>query len=554
MNRETVNLLTIEDSPEDAVVYRRLLGKDAATDYRLFEVSTAADGLQFLRSRKIDCILLDYNLPDMDGLEFLTEIAADERIADIPTIVLTGQGNEMIAVQAMKSGATDYLVKGALNKELLVRTIRHAIEKKQTERELQQTTEKLKSNLRELEKANQRIIEQQKSLIEEERLKVLLQMAGATAHELNQPLMVLLGNIQLLEMDRQNPEKITQYISKIQQAGDRIADIINKIKTIRQHEVKPYAGESSILEIDQTLNILSVEDEEEDFHRLRELLKDDPNIHLLRAMDHGDAFQVIESDNIHLIFLDYVLPSGIGIDFLMELDHRGKDIPVVVITGRGDEVLAARTIQAGAYDYLPKSKLSKKSLSRIIQNVLEKYRLKSEVKEAMKKVTELESRDELTGLYNRKRFMEIIEEETAEPEKGEKPIALCLIDLDHFKSINEIYGHQAGDAVLKAVAQALKSGLQPPAVACRYSGEELAVLFPDTTRSDAISTCDAIRQRLEVLPVEHKGKSIHIKASIGVVTFEDTSAAAPEAIVELAGSALLTAKKQGGNRTVATNG
>jgi len=88
----------------------------------------------------------------------------------------------------------------------------------------------------ELRRANRQILDQQKTIIEEERLKVLLQMAGAAAHELNQPLMGLLGNIELMDMIGDVPEKLGKYLIRIRDAGQRIADIVRKIQTIRQYE------------------------------------------------------------------------------------------------------------------------------------------------------------------------------------------------------------------------------------------------------------------------------------------------------------------------------
>jgi phosphoglycerate-specific signal transduction histidine kinase len=100
---------------------------------------------------------------------------------------------------------------------------------------------------------------EQKTMIEEERLKVLLQMAGATAHELNQPLMALLGYIELMAMDRDNPEKVAKYSTQIEEAGRRIAEIVKKIQNIRHDEVKHFGGEATILTLDKAVQILSVE-------------------------------------------------------------------------------------------------------------------------------------------------------------------------------------------------------------------------------------------------------------------------------------------------------
>ncbi len=146
-----------------------------------------------------------------------------------------------------------------------------------------------KKNLRELETANQKILEQQRSIIEEERLKVLLQMAGATAHELNQPLMALLGNIELMELNRDKPEKFSRSIAMVQEAGRRISDIVRKIQTIRHDQVISYTENSSIIQLDQALKILAVEDSDEDYDLIVSALREHPEISLVRAKDTAQA-------------------------------------------------------------------------------------------------------------------------------------------------------------------------------------------------------------------------------------------------------------------------
>lgn len=121
-----------------------------------------------------------------------------------------------------------------------------ALEKKLAER----NAELLKS-VEDLEAANQRIVEQQKQLIKEERLKALLQMAGATAHEMNQPLMVLLGNIELLQHGQTSQDKKATHVKRISEAGDKLADIVRKIQTLRRDEVRDYPGGLTIVDLHQ---------------------------------------------------------------------------------------------------------------------------------------------------------------------------------------------------------------------------------------------------------------------------------------------------------------
>ena len=112
-------ILIVDDSPEDRAIYIRMLSGDRRQEYRFLETDTGEEGLRLGRDLRPDCLLLDYRLPDLDGLEFLERLAAETGEEAIPVIVLTGQGNESVAVQAMKSGAQDYLLKGAISAESL---------------------------------------------------------------------------------------------------------------------------------------------------------------------------------------------------------------------------------------------------------------------------------------------------------------------------------------------------------------------------------------------------------------------------------------------------
>ncbi|MFH2064656.1 MAG: diguanylate cyclase [Pseudomonadota bacterium] len=543
-------LLIIDDNPEDRLLYRRLLKGITGRRFGFVEADTATEGLDFLQEETIDCVLLDYNLPDMDGIELLSELRKDQRFADLPIVFLTGQGNETIAVNAMKSGATEYLVKSVITQDLLSRAIAYAIDKKANEKALKQKTEELQKSFAELEKANRQIIEQQKAIVEEERLKVLLQMAGATAHELNQPLMVLLGNIQLLEMDQHDPDKMMKYVKKIENAGQRIADIVKKIQTLRHHEIKNYPGEASIVKIDQNVTLLSIEDMDDDYNKLKSVLSSFEPSRLLHAKTFGQAFGLIQKEQIDLILLDYQLPSGNGIEFLMEMDVRNIEIPVVVITGQGDEMIASRVIQAGAYDYLPKSKLSAKPLSRIISNALEKFKLKQEVKQAVNKMAEMSVIDELTGLNNRRYLMEALVRETSRVERYHTDLAVCILDLDHFKEINDAHGHPVGDKVLKFVAALLKRTVRRNDIACRYGGEEFAVLFPDTSMDDAIQICERFRAQVENSSISHNHLEISVTVSIGLAKFSPLKKDSMESIINLADQAMYEAKSNGRNRII----
>src|SRR3954454_15572041 len=144
-------VLIVDDSPEDREVYKRYLRADASHSWEFREADSAAAGQRLCRDQVPDCLLLDYRLPDGDGVSFLTELGCEVDGVPVPVIVLTGQGSEMIAVQAMKTGAQDYLLKPAITPASLQRAVDHAIDKVSLLRRIRRRTEELAAANTELE-------------------------------------------------------------------------------------------------------------------------------------------------------------------------------------------------------------------------------------------------------------------------------------------------------------------------------------------------------------------------------------------------------------------
>ncbi len=133
MNNEKVQILIIDDSREDREICKRFLSKDKQLKYEFIESETAAEGITILDDIKPDCILLDYILVDMNGLEFMNVYKNNIKKTAAPVIFMTGQGDESVAVRAMKYGAMDYIVKDKFSSELLIKTVRYVIEKHRDE-------------------------------------------------------------------------------------------------------------------------------------------------------------------------------------------------------------------------------------------------------------------------------------------------------------------------------------------------------------------------------------------------------------------------------------
>ena len=141
--KNSFKILIVDDTPEDQELYKRLLALDAGNEYTITTADTGEEGLERLRKLGPDCVILDYNLPDMNGLTFLSFLHEEERPSPVAVVMVTGEGNETVAVQAMKKGAQDYLVKDSIKFEQMQRAVANAIEKVGLVKELGQKAEEL---------------------------------------------------------------------------------------------------------------------------------------------------------------------------------------------------------------------------------------------------------------------------------------------------------------------------------------------------------------------------------------------------------------------------
>ncbi|OIO01679.1 MAG: hypothetical protein COX65_02450 [Elusimicrobia bacterium CG_4_10_14_0_2_um_filter_56_8] len=164
-------------------------------------------------------------------------------------------------------------------------------------------------------------------------------------------------------------------------------------------------------------------------------------------------------------------------------------------------------------------------------------------------VNELAIKDGLTGLYTHRAFQSRVEEEILRSARAKVPFSVVMVDIDHFKSYNDTYGHQAGDAVLKAVAEAVSAGVRDVDFAARYGGEEFALVITGAGKAQASASAENIRRVLEALSFNFGGRQSRVTASFGVAEFPAEAAAAGQ-LVRAADERLYRAKEAGRNRVV----
>jgi two-component system cell cycle response regulator len=534
-----MDILIVDDKPANLLALRKILEKPGLN---IVEAASGNDALALLLEHNFALILLDVQMPDMDGFETAELMRGNEETKHIPIIFVTAISKEQKYVfKGYDKGAVDYLFK-PLDPDILQSKVNIFLE-------LHKQKEDLKTANTELKKANEKILEQQEELIEEERLKMLLQMSGANAQKLNQPLASLLDNVELMEKYGDNREKSVECISRIKESSRKISDIANKIRTIDYSDPMPsYDGSSSVVSFNREINILVVDDSEDVFEGIKAFLGDQDLINMFWVENMKDALTMLGQNQFDMIFLDHFLKDGTSLDFLRKAEKEGIETPVIVISGQGDEMLVSQVIQSGAYEYLPKDRINLESVSRVINNTLERARLRSDVKKAQAKMAEMSTVDELTKLHNRRYFIEALEGEFERANRYEAEIALVIMDLDHFKGINDTYGHPAGDMVLSEIGRILKEHVRRNDIGCRYGGEEFAVILSNVSRDNIYAAYERFREMVSKQPFEYEEKKLHITVSIGIA-FSNNAESANDLLAH-ADQALYQAKETGRNKTV----
>lgn len=534
---QTQKILLVDDKVENLIALERIL---SGVDAEYIKALSGDSALELLLENDFALILLDVQMPGMDGFETAELIRSNEDTKHIPIIFVTAiNKEEKHLFKGYNSGAVDYLFK-PLEKDILISKVSVFLE-------LHRHKLMLINSNKELRKSNQKIIEQQKSVIEEERLKVLMQMAGATAHELNTPLTTLLGNIELIRLLGDNREQIEQRLDQIESSGREIAEIVKRIESIHYYDVKPYVGGASIINFDQVINILSIENSDEDFDMIRETLKCYKTINISRARSIKEGIRLISQKKVDIVLLDFYLSDGTGLDFLSKLKTYALDLPVITITGKGDEIIASRMIKAGAYDYLTKTGINPETLFTCITNALEKYRIRQEITRANKKMAKMAIFDALTGLYNRHYMDEVLPREFNRAVRYDTDLSVIILDLDNFKNVNDSFGHSFGDFVLKEFSSRIIINTRESDCCFRYGGEEFLILLPQTDTEGAEGMAEKIRILCENEPYKNDRHEKAVTVSIGTSSLKEHPAARPEELVDKADKALYCAKSSGRN-------
>jgi len=304
-----------------------------------------------------------------------------------------------------------------------------------------------------------------------------------------------------------------------------------------------------MLETDQPLlKILICDDDPADRKLVRIYLQQvtGREVVLLEAGRTEEIQNALDKGRIDLVLMDNQMPGKSGMEWLAEIAER-QLAPVVMLTGSGTEEVAVQALQEGAIGYLSKNNLSQEKLVDTIDAALDKWTRLRQARADREELERLANFDPLTGLYNRQAILGKLHELINHAKRYKEDFSLSMLDIDHFKKVNDRYGHLTGDEVLEKIASLIYRNMRDTDIVGRYGGEEFIIILPQADSSAAMVVAERIRNIIENAEMKDSaGNVFAITVSLGLSIWEQGEDA--YSLISRADEALYNAKENGRNR------
>ena len=287
--------------------------------------------------------------------------------------------------------------------------------------------------------------------------------------------------------------------------------------------------------------ILVVDDNESNIDMILAILK---AYDVIPSTSGEDALALIKEESIDLVLLDILMPGMDGYTVCQRLKNQPdtRDIPIIFITAKTDEESIEKAYDLGGTDYVTKPFKPKELLARV--------RVQLKLQDVLRELDFLATRDSLTGIYNRRKFFQLAEQMYID---ASDDLYAVMIDIDHFKRVNDKYGHQTGDVALKNITSAISQALPDSSLFGRMGGEEFAVLLKADDQTQAMQVTSLLQQKVAEIPINTEaGSTISCTISSGV-TRKQEEIVSLDHLLRLADKALYKAKEGGRNRSIFRN-
>jgi two-component system, cell cycle response regulator len=272
--------------------------------------------------------------------------------------------------------------------------------------------------------------------------------------------------------------------------------------------------------------------------------------HVVSAQNGTEAWRVLQADNsLQLVILDWMMPGLSGVDLCRMIRHRHAEpyTYLVLLTSRSNKEDVVEGLAAGADDYLAKP-CNQHELEVRLRAGTRILRLQGELVEAREALREQATRDALTGLWNRRSILEILDRELARARREGRPLSLAVSDIDHFKRVNDTYGHLTGDDVLLEVGCRMVASTRRYDSVGRYGGEEFLMVLPGCPLENAVAQAERTRTEIGGLPICTPETEILVTISVGLTGATLRPGETSQSLIRRADEALYQAKRNGRDR------
>lgn len=298
--------------------------------------------------------------------------------------------------------------------------------------------------------------------------------------------------------------------------------------------------------MEKDINVLIIDDDVNLCENLKDILTED-NYRITSVGTIANAKEKLTRKFYNVVLVDLKLPNGTGLELLNETKKINEETIVILFTGFASLESAVSALSEGAFAYIQKP-LNMDELRITIKKALKMQKLSLDKKSLLERLKDLSLKDPLTGLYNYRYLRERLSSEFKRAQRYLLPLSIIMVDMDYFKSINDIYGHRYGDVILKDIAQFLVNSARGNDVVVRYGGEEFLILLPDTNKDGVVTFGKRLLEALNEHIFDSKGRKIKLKASMGVSSYPDIDINTESDFLNSVDKALLDAKEKGGNK------
>ena len=287
---------------------------------------------------------------------------------------------------------------------------------------------------------------------------------------------------------------------------------------------------------DKRIKVLLIEDSPGDARLIQELLAQTTSTSFDLTVSNRlkTGLEHLAAGEMDVVLLDLSLPDSHGLDTFARVYEHAPDMPIVVLSGSNDEDLANGAVHRGAQDYLIKGQIDSGLLARALRYAIERQRLQAELRR-------LSLTDELTGLYNRRGFLTLMEQELKSAARTRSSLSLLLADLDGLKEINDTFGHPEGDQALMNTANILKDTFRQADIIARLGGDEFVIAMGSSGNSTKYLT-SRLEKNLKACNVKQK-RAYKLSLTVGVAHYDPEHSASIQTLLATADEAMYASKR-----------